>query len=266
MGVNRCTVLVSDQVASPLVFHSGFRVTLLLPKAIIDSAEPSEMAAILTHELSHVVSRDLEWNLWIKMVSALLWPHPLLWRVRKTHVAACEFVADADSARRMNDPALYVSTLAKVALNASAANQKQMPGLAMARTSSIRFRTTRTSCEDFWSASTLTNRRMCIRTVSVLFTDDIVALATSVRRFGSISIRERESVSAVPVMTMNSELDVSGSVTDAKTGEPIRDFDIVPAIGWESNPPTWEPRFARKGTDGEYNFTFNSPRNYLPST
>ena len=139
MRVNSCKVRISDQIVSPLVFHTWFRVTLLLPKSIADSSEPDEMAAILTHELSHAVSRDLEWNLWIKIISTLLWPHPLLWRVRKTHVAACEFVADAESARRIKDPELYVRTLAKVALNASAADQK-LPGLAMARTSAIRLR------------------------------------------------------------------------------------------------------------------------------
>ena len=134
------TALVSEQISSPLVCRSSFGITLLLPKSIIDSsnANADELAAILTHELSHVASRDLEWNLLIKIVTAVLWPHPFLWRLRKAHVSACEFVADANSARRMNDPSLYVTTLAKVALNASSANR--LPGLAMARVSNIRLR------------------------------------------------------------------------------------------------------------------------------
>ena len=239
MRVNSCKVHVSDHIVSPLVFHTGFRVTLLLPTSIVDSSEPDEMAAILTHELSHAVSRDLEWNLWIKVISTLLWPHPLLWRVRKTHVAACEFVADAESARRINDSELYIRTLAKIALNASIANQT-LPGLAMARTSAIRLRLERVA--KTFGQLPLSRRRM------------FAALAMSV--LGFVALGAFQFVSANPVenpQADSAEKTIIVHVVDEQK-KPLKNNQLDAIIYTDNGPPFVKAKPESIG-DGDYRFT-----------
>ena len=138
MGVGRHVVLTSDEISSPLVCRSRLGWTLLLPKSTLDIANPDDVTAILAHELAHLAGRDLPWNTAIHAVSALLWPHPLTWRISAAHVTACEHAADAESARRLGDPSSYVRTLAKVALSANA--RTQLPGLAMTRVSKVQSR------------------------------------------------------------------------------------------------------------------------------
>lgn len=138
MGVGWHVVLTSDEIASPLVCRSRLGWTLLLPKTTLEVANPDDVTAILTHELAHLAGRDLPWNSIIHAVSAMLWPHPLTWRICAAHVTACEHAADAESARRLGDPSSYVRTLAKVALSANA--RTQLPGLAMTRVSKVQSR------------------------------------------------------------------------------------------------------------------------------
>ena len=128
----------STDVRSPMVCRSSLGYTLLIPQSLVESSSREEMTAILTHEFVHVRSRDLHWNVFIRMITTLLWPHPLVWRMATAHVTACEYAADAESARRMGDPAIYVQTLAKVALGA--AKTTALPALAMARVSDVRKR------------------------------------------------------------------------------------------------------------------------------
>ncbi|TWU40562.1 M56 family metallopeptidase [Novipirellula artificiosorum] len=138
MGIRTCRVAEVDRVGSPCLGWTTTGPILLMPKSIAASADRDEMTAILTHELSHLYGHDLSWAWLVNVVSGLLWPHPLCWRIGSAHLTACEDAADAESARRLGDTDLYSRTLAKVAL--SVARHPRPVGLAMARISDVRRR------------------------------------------------------------------------------------------------------------------------------
>ena len=101
-------------------------------------ARPDDLRAILAHELAHARNHDLAWNLAAHLASIVLWFHPLAWRIRAAHAAACDAVCDAVAADLLGDVASYGRTLARLAVRA--AWPAPAHGLAMARTSDVRRR------------------------------------------------------------------------------------------------------------------------------
>ena len=127
-------VLQSTAVQSPLLCGLR-RQRLLLPAAMCEDAYRADLPAIFAHELAHVRSRDVLWNLGLHLISVALWFHPFAWRMRRAHLAACELVSDAVSASFVGDVTEYCRTLARVAVHAYASIPAT--GIAMARRSSI---------------------------------------------------------------------------------------------------------------------------------
>ena len=91
-----------------------------------------DLRAILAHELAHARNHDLAWNLAAHVASILLWFHPLAWRIRAAHAAACDAVCDAVAVDLLGDVASYGRTPG----TAGRAGGWPSPvhGLAMART------------------------------------------------------------------------------------------------------------------------------------
>jgi beta-lactamase regulating signal transducer with metallopeptidase domain/uncharacterized GH25 family protein len=130
----RVDVLQSTEVDSP--FLCGLRrPLLLLPARMSEDSYRNDLPGILAHELTHVRSHDVPWNTGLQLISILLWFHPLVWHMRKAHLAACELVCDASSASFVGDVAEYCRTLARVAVDVIAS--QPAAGIAMARLSTI---------------------------------------------------------------------------------------------------------------------------------
>jgi len=130
----RVEVAQSAGVQSP--FLCGLRrPLLLLPARMCEASYRRDLPGILAHELTHVRSHDVPCNVGLQLVSIALWFHPLVWRTRKAHLAACELVCDAVSASFVGDVGEYCRTLARIAVDACAS----LPagGIAMARTSAV---------------------------------------------------------------------------------------------------------------------------------
>jgi beta-lactamase regulating signal transducer with metallopeptidase domain/peroxiredoxin len=127
----------TSEVATPCLTGLWHPV-LLLPERECAEARSEELRAILSHELAHARNQDLAWNLAAQLASIVLWFHPLAWRIRATHAAACDSVCDAVAADLVGDVACYGRTLARLAIQA--ARPARAHGLAMARTSDIRRR------------------------------------------------------------------------------------------------------------------------------
>ena len=127
----------TSEVATPCL-AGLWRPVLLLPASECDDARPDELRAILAHELAHARNRDLVWNLAAQVASIVLWFHPLAWRLRAAHAAACDAVCDAVAADLLGDVASYGRTLARLAVRA--AWPSPVHGLAMARSSDVRRR------------------------------------------------------------------------------------------------------------------------------
>ena len=130
-------VLASAQIASPCL-TGVYRLTVLLPRHVCEPTGTIDLRAILAHELAHLRSRDLAWNLASQVCAILLWFLPLVWRMRAAHAGACEAVCDAVAADLINDLPAYNRTLARLALQVEAA--PPAASLAMARVSTVRRR------------------------------------------------------------------------------------------------------------------------------
>jgi len=115
-----------------------FRPVVLLPEHQCEPNRRDELGAILAHEIAHLTGRDLQWNSMLNAMAVLFWFHPLAWRMRSAHAAACDCVADAVAAEYVGDVADYSRTLARLAVRMS--TRAPSTALAMARTSDVRRR------------------------------------------------------------------------------------------------------------------------------
>ncbi len=74
------------------------RPTILLPAGLLEEASPQAIRAILTHEWAHIRNGDL-WLLALgRCLLVLLFPHPLLWWLRRAIRGDQELLADAAAA------------------------------------------------------------------------------------------------------------------------------------------------------------------------
>ncbi len=133
----RVEVVQSADVQSP--FLCGlWRPRLLLPAPMCEASYCRELPGILAHELTHVRSHDVLWNVGLQLISMVLWFHPLVWRIRKAHLAASELVCDAVSASFVGDVSEYCRILARVAVDVHVL--PSAAGIGMARGSAISHR------------------------------------------------------------------------------------------------------------------------------
>jgi beta-lactamase regulating signal transducer with metallopeptidase domain len=136
-SLRNCRVRQTTQVPSPCL-SGGFRPMLLLPTRQCLEENRIRLRAILRHETVHLEKHDAAWNYLWHGLTVVFWFHPLVWRVRRAHAAACDGVADAVAADFLGDVAGYSRLLAKMALEV---HQAVTPAaLAMARTSDVRRR------------------------------------------------------------------------------------------------------------------------------
>ena len=105
----------SDQAAIPMVVGL-FRPTILLPAQITESCTPTDLSAILTHELAHVKRRDMAFVWLHQLAQALFFFHPAVWlagrELRRERELACDELVIGTSAVSREDYASgYVSAL-----------------------------------------------------------------------------------------------------------------------------------------------------------
>ncbi len=138
LGCQR-TVAVRSSQRCAVPFLSGvLRPIITLPDRMCEPTFQRDLPAVLAHELAHVRSSDVAWNIAIHATSILLWFHPLVWRIGAAHRAACDAVCDAVSALLLGDVQAYCRTLAKVALDACSFGHAS--ALAMAQSCDVRRR------------------------------------------------------------------------------------------------------------------------------
>src|SRR5580658_2316281 len=104
--------------SSPSLMEPGVvgwrRPLLLLPQGIAERLSPSEMNAILAHELCHVRRRDNLLALIHMIVEAIFWFHPLVWWIGARLIEERERACDEDVVSRGNAPDLYAEAIVKV--------------------------------------------------------------------------------------------------------------------------------------------------------
>jgi bla regulator protein blaR1 len=104
--------------ASPGLMEPGVvgwrRPLLLVPQGIAERLSPSEMKAILAHELCHVRRRDNLLALIHMIVEGIFWFHPLVWWIGARLIEERECACDEDVVSRGNAPDLYAEAIVKV--------------------------------------------------------------------------------------------------------------------------------------------------------
>jgi RND family efflux transporter MFP subunit len=142
LGIGQAVTLTRSERTSVPVLVGWWRPSIVLPAALkgFDSAGPID--AVLLHELAHARRGDYAWNLLLKLVQVVYWPHPLVWPLKRLVHTVREQACDDLCVRWLGDDRVYRTTLLDVA-----AGLVHRPGpalgMAMARTSGLERRLTR---------------------------------------------------------------------------------------------------------------------------
>lgn len=113
------TIAWCEQISIPVVVGIVTPM-ILLPLAVASSLTPTQLQALLLHELSHIRRFDPVVNLLQRIVEAALFFHPLVWFVSRRISIERELAADDMVLAAGLDRPLYADALVRVAELASA--------------------------------------------------------------------------------------------------------------------------------------------------
>lgn len=108
-GLDTPDLRYGDRLASPVVLPGG---VVLLPRWVA-SLQPTELRALLAHELAHLARRDPSWRVLHHVALAPLFLHPLAWLALRRLDALAERQADAAAARLLGDGRPLAECLAR---------------------------------------------------------------------------------------------------------------------------------------------------------
>jgi bla regulator protein BlaR1 len=105
-------------VSSPTLLEPGvfgiFRPILLLPEGIFDRLTPTQLQAVIAHELCHVRHRDNLIAAIHMFIETVFWFHPLVWWIGKRMVEERERACDEDVLREFGEPKAYAEGILNV--------------------------------------------------------------------------------------------------------------------------------------------------------
>jgi beta-lactamase regulating signal transducer with metallopeptidase domain len=90
------------------------RPVLLLPEGIADRLKPSELQAVLAHELCHIRRRDNLFAAIHMLVEAVFWFHPLVWWIGARLIEERERACDEEVLSLGNQPEIYADAILNV--------------------------------------------------------------------------------------------------------------------------------------------------------
>jgi beta-lactamase regulating signal transducer with metallopeptidase domain len=127
LAINRGVAILQSSTVMVPVMVGWLKPAVILPVAALAGLSPSQLEALLAHELAHVRRQDYLVNLLQSVAEALLFYHPAVcaWlshRVRADRELCCD-----DLAVSVCDPLVYATALTDLAAMTS-------PGLALAAT------------------------------------------------------------------------------------------------------------------------------------
>jgi HlyD family secretion protein len=120
----------SEKVAVPIVI-GWWRPTIIVPEGLGETPKAVAIDAVLLHELAHVRRGDYAWNLLLRLVQIIYWPHPLAWLSGREIAALREQACDEVCVFLMNDAHAYRATLASLAVGL-VRRPREALGMAMA--------------------------------------------------------------------------------------------------------------------------------------
>jgi beta-lactamase regulating signal transducer with metallopeptidase domain len=87
------------------------RPVLLLPEGIVERLTPTQLQAVLAHEVCHVRRRDNLWTSLHMLVEAVFWFHPLVWWIGARMVEERERACDEGVLSLGNEPGAYAEAI-----------------------------------------------------------------------------------------------------------------------------------------------------------
>jgi len=103
--------------SSPALLEPGvvgfFRPVLLCPAGIKERLTPSQLQAVLAHELCHIRRRDNLTAALHMMVEAVFWFHPLVWWISARLMEERERACDEDVLESGGEPQVYAESILK---------------------------------------------------------------------------------------------------------------------------------------------------------
>jgi beta-lactamase regulating signal transducer with metallopeptidase domain len=114
LALDRAVRLIESSAVSVPVMVGWLKPIVLLPAVAVSGLTPTQIEALIAHELAHVRRHDYLVNLLQAAVEILLFYHPAVWWVSKQVRAEREHCCD-DLAVRVCDRLVYVSALSDLA-------------------------------------------------------------------------------------------------------------------------------------------------------
>jgi RND family efflux transporter MFP subunit len=219
----------TDRVSVPVVIGSR-RPLVLLPVELAQTADPQVIDAILLHELTHVARGDYAWNLVLRVVQAIYWPHPLVWLVGRMVRHVRETACDAVCIYWMQDVRAYCGILVDVA-DALAERPEVVLGMAMSRSSRLSRRLARIEGSP-GSVRGLLSRGG--RTTLALAASGAVGVMGAVQFVPRVSATE--AAPAKLTAGAQSGDDVRHSIADTTRGRAVEVADELPGEGGPEKP------------------------------
>jgi len=113
MKVSRPVRLLRSAVVKTPITIGWLRPTILLPLGLITGLTPSELDAIITHELAHIRRHDYPVNLLQTVIETLLFYHPAVWWVSRRIRIERENCCDDWAVAVTGDSLSYARTLTR---------------------------------------------------------------------------------------------------------------------------------------------------------
>lgn len=136
LGLRRPVALRQSAKVGVPVFVGWWRPTILLPTALANRARPDIVRTALVHELAHARRRDYAWNLLLRLVQAVYWPHPLVWLAGRTIGRVREAACDQVCVYWLGGAEAYRATLVDLAVRRARRPAVNL-GMAIARGSRL---------------------------------------------------------------------------------------------------------------------------------
>lgn len=114
LALDRAVRVIESSAVSVPVMVGWLKPVVLLPAVAVSGLTPTQIEALIAHELAHVRRHDYVVNLLQAAVETLLFYHPAVWWVSKQVRAEREHCCD-DLAVRVCDRLVYVSALSDLA-------------------------------------------------------------------------------------------------------------------------------------------------------
>lgn len=134
--VRRIRLLVSPDVSVPVQI-GWLRPSILLPPTVFASGDEATRVAVLVHELGHVRRGDYGWNLLLRAISIVYWPHPLVWLAARKINQVREQACDELCVHWLGGAAAYRATLIELASDLLLRRPVAALGIAMSQSTKL---------------------------------------------------------------------------------------------------------------------------------